>query len=135
MLNLLNVISLPSTLPKPAYICTRMYLGSLKIKELSYVHAEGYSGGALKHGPFALLQEGTATHTGNCERENDREGQSEGERERESKEENGRVGGRARVEARESKGGRARVEAKEYARTRNHTYLCTRRHPCDPYYP
>lgn len=29
--------------------------GALKIKEISYVHAEGFSGGALKHGPFALL--------------------------------------------------------------------------------
>eukprot|EP01123_Difflugia_compressa_P001006 TRINITY_DN11140_c0_g1_i1.p1 TRINITY_DN11140_c0_g1~~TRINITY_DN11140_c0_g1_i1.p1 ORF type:complete len:371 (-),score=59.94 TRINITY_DN11140_c0_g1_i1:16-1092(-) len=33
--------------------------GSLKIKEISYVHAEGYPGGALKHGPFALIEEGT----------------------------------------------------------------------------
>jgi glutamine---fructose-6-phosphate transaminase (isomerizing) len=30
--------------------------GSLKIKEISYIHAEGYSGSALKHGPFALLE-------------------------------------------------------------------------------
>lgn len=30
--------------------------GSLKIKEMSYIHAEGYSGGALKHGPFALIE-------------------------------------------------------------------------------
>ena len=29
--------------------------GALKIKELSYIHAEGYSSSALKHGPFALL--------------------------------------------------------------------------------
>jgi glucosamine 6-phosphate synthetase-like amidotransferase/phosphosugar isomerase protein len=28
----------------------------LKIKEMSYLHAEGYSGGALKHGPFALIE-------------------------------------------------------------------------------
>ena len=28
---------------------------SLKIKEISYIHAEGYSGSSLKHGPFALL--------------------------------------------------------------------------------
>lgn len=28
---------------------------SLKIKEISYIHAEGYSSSALKHGPFALL--------------------------------------------------------------------------------
>lgn len=33
--------------------------GALKIKEISYVHAEGYPGGALKHGPFALIEEGT----------------------------------------------------------------------------
>jgi len=30
--------------------------GALKIKEISYYHAEGYSGSALKHGPFALLE-------------------------------------------------------------------------------
>eukprot|EP01040_Poterioochromonas_malhamensis_P008138 gene8139-8802_t len=30
--------------------------GALKIKEVSYIHAEGYSGGALKHGPFALIE-------------------------------------------------------------------------------
>lgn len=29
--------------------------GSLKIKEIAYVHAEGFSTAALKHGPFALL--------------------------------------------------------------------------------
>jgi len=29
--------------------------GSLKIKEISYVHSEGYSSSSLKHGPFALL--------------------------------------------------------------------------------
>lgn len=29
--------------------------GSLKIKEISYIHSEGYSAAALKHGPFALL--------------------------------------------------------------------------------
>jgi len=32
------------------------YEGALKIKETSYLHAEGYSGGALKHGPFALIE-------------------------------------------------------------------------------
>jgi glutamine---fructose-6-phosphate transaminase (isomerizing) len=32
--------------------------GALKIKEISYIHAEGCSGSALKHGPFALLTEG-----------------------------------------------------------------------------
>ena len=30
---------------------------ALKIKEITYIHAEGYSGGALKHGPFALLDD------------------------------------------------------------------------------
>lgn len=29
---------------------------ALKIKEISYIHAEGFSGGALKHGPFALIE-------------------------------------------------------------------------------
>jgi glucosamine--fructose-6-phosphate aminotransferase (isomerizing) len=33
--------------------------GALKIKEITYLHAEGFSGGALKHGPFALLEPGT----------------------------------------------------------------------------
>jgi glucosamine--fructose-6-phosphate aminotransferase (isomerizing) len=33
------------------------YEGALKIKEMSYLHAEGYSGGALKHGPFALIDD------------------------------------------------------------------------------
>jgi glucosamine--fructose-6-phosphate aminotransferase (isomerizing) len=31
--------------------------GSLKIKEISYIHSEGYSTSSLKHGPFALLCE------------------------------------------------------------------------------
>jgi len=31
--------------------------GALKIKETCYLHAEGYSGGALKHGPFALIED------------------------------------------------------------------------------
>ena len=30
--------------------------GALKIKEISYIHAEGFSGGALKHGPLALIE-------------------------------------------------------------------------------
>ncbi len=29
--------------------------GALKLKEISYIHAEGYASGELKHGPFALL--------------------------------------------------------------------------------
>tara|TARA_B100001287_G_scaffold276853_2_gene290124 strand:+ start:13066 stop:14889 length:1824 start_codon:yes stop_codon:yes gene_type:complete len=32
--------------------------GALKIKEISYIHAEGYSTSSLKHGPFALLDKG-----------------------------------------------------------------------------
>jgi glucosamine--fructose-6-phosphate aminotransferase (isomerizing) len=32
--------------------------GALKLKEISYIHAEGYAAGELKHGPFALLGEG-----------------------------------------------------------------------------
>jgi glutamine---fructose-6-phosphate transaminase (isomerizing) len=31
---------------------------SLKIKEVTYIHAEGYSGSSLKHGPFGLLEKG-----------------------------------------------------------------------------
>lgn len=30
---------------------------ALKIKEIAYIHAEGYSGSALKHGPFALIDD------------------------------------------------------------------------------
>ncbi len=33
--------------------------GALKLKEISYIHAEGYPAGELKHGPFALLGEKT----------------------------------------------------------------------------
>ena len=33
--------------------------GALKIKEITYLHAEGYPGGALKHGPFALIVKDT----------------------------------------------------------------------------
>jgi len=32
--------------------------GALKLKEISYLHAEGYPAGEMKHGPIALLQEG-----------------------------------------------------------------------------
>ncbi|CDJ27056.1 glucosamine--fructose-6-phosphate aminotransferase (isomerizing), putative [Eimeria mitis] len=34
-----------------------VYAGALKIKEISYIHAEGFAGGALKHGPFALIDD------------------------------------------------------------------------------
>jgi glucosamine--fructose-6-phosphate aminotransferase (isomerizing) len=33
--------------------------GALKLKEISYLHAEGYSAGELKHGPIALIDHGT----------------------------------------------------------------------------
>jgi glutamine---fructose-6-phosphate transaminase (isomerizing) len=33
--------------------------GALKLKELSYLHAEGYAAGELKHGPIALIEPGT----------------------------------------------------------------------------
>ena len=32
--------------------------GSLKLKEIAYIHAEGYSSSALKHGPFGLIEPG-----------------------------------------------------------------------------
>ena len=31
--------------------------GALKLKEISYIHAEGYAAGELKHGPIALVNE------------------------------------------------------------------------------
>ncbi|HEX6143680.1 MAG TPA: glutamine--fructose-6-phosphate transaminase (isomerizing) [Geminicoccaceae bacterium] len=33
--------------------------GALKLKEISYIHAEGYAAGELKHGPIALIDEDT----------------------------------------------------------------------------
>jgi glucosamine--fructose-6-phosphate aminotransferase (isomerizing) len=33
--------------------------GALKLKELAYIHAEGFAGGELKHGPIALIEAGT----------------------------------------------------------------------------
>ncbi|MDH3943457.1 MAG: SIS domain-containing protein, partial [Anaerolineae bacterium] len=33
------------------------YEGALKLKELSYIHAEGYPGGEMKHGPIALFDQ------------------------------------------------------------------------------
>ncbi len=35
--------------------------GALKMKELSYIHAEGYASGELKHGPIALIDDETPT--------------------------------------------------------------------------
>ncbi|MHA7177498.1 glutamine--fructose-6-phosphate transaminase (isomerizing) [Arthrobacter sp. Sr24] len=34
--------------------------GALKLKELAYIHAEGFAAGELKHGPIALIEEGQA---------------------------------------------------------------------------
>ena len=31
--------------------------GALKLKEIAYVHAEGYASGELKHGPIAIIDE------------------------------------------------------------------------------
>lgn len=33
--------------------------GSIKIQEVAYIHAEGFAGGELKHGPIALISKGT----------------------------------------------------------------------------
>jgi len=35
--------------------CPIAYEGALKLKEISYIHAEGYGAGELKHGPIALV--------------------------------------------------------------------------------
>ena len=35
--------------------------GALKLKEISYIHAEGYAAGELKHGPIALIDEAVPT--------------------------------------------------------------------------
>jgi glucosamine--fructose-6-phosphate aminotransferase (isomerizing) len=35
--------------------------GALKLKEISYIHAEGYSAAEMKHGPIALIDEKTPT--------------------------------------------------------------------------
>ena len=33
--------------------------GALKLKEISYIQAEGFAGGELKHGTIALIENGT----------------------------------------------------------------------------
>ena len=45
--------------------------GSLKIKEISYIHSEGYSASSLKHGPFALLDKNFPTIILNCDNDYD----------------------------------------------------------------
>ena len=37
---------------------TTAYEGALKLKEISYLHAEAYPAGEMKHGPIALIDEG-----------------------------------------------------------------------------
>lgn len=37
--------------------------GALKLKEISYIHADAYPGGELKHGPIALIEDGTVVIT------------------------------------------------------------------------
>ncbi|MDR0905665.1 MAG: glutamine--fructose-6-phosphate transaminase (isomerizing) [Oscillospiraceae bacterium] len=37
--------------------------GSLKLKEISYIHSEAYAAGELKHGPIALIEDGTLVIT------------------------------------------------------------------------
>jgi glucosamine--fructose-6-phosphate aminotransferase (isomerizing) len=39
--------------------CPIAYEGALKMKEISYINAQGYPAGSLKHGPFALIEKGT----------------------------------------------------------------------------
>ncbi len=44
--------------PRPRHAAYPIALeGALKLKEISYIHAEGYAAGELKHGPIALIDE------------------------------------------------------------------------------
>ncbi|MCL2236179.1 MAG: glutamine--fructose-6-phosphate transaminase (isomerizing) [Defluviitaleaceae bacterium] len=40
--------------------------GSLKLKEISYIHSEAYAGGELKHGPIALIEDNTLVVAISC---------------------------------------------------------------------
>ena len=45
-------------LPRPRHAAIPIALeGALKLKEISYIHAEGYAAGEMKHGPIALIDE------------------------------------------------------------------------------
>jgi glucosamine--fructose-6-phosphate aminotransferase (isomerizing) len=47
--------------------------GSLKLKEISYIHSEAYAGGELKHGTISLIEEDTlVVALSNCERLNEK---------------------------------------------------------------
>ena len=46
--------------------------GALKLKEISYIHAEGYPAGEMKHGPNALIDENLpVVILATCDRNND----------------------------------------------------------------
>src|SRR5206468_10596816 len=45
--------------------------GALKIKELSYIHAEGMAAGELKHGPLALIDTRSEEHTSELQSRSD----------------------------------------------------------------
>ena len=40
--------------------------GALKLKELAYIHAEGFAAGELKHGPIALIEDRAAGASASC---------------------------------------------------------------------
>lgn len=42
--------------------------GSLKLKEISYIHSETYAGGELKHGPIALIEDKTVVLAISCDK-------------------------------------------------------------------
>ena len=47
--------------------------GSLKLKEISYIHSEAYAGGELKHGPISLVEDDTlVVAISNCRHLNDK---------------------------------------------------------------
>jgi glucosamine--fructose-6-phosphate aminotransferase (isomerizing) len=41
--------------------------GALKLKEVSYIHAEGYAAGEMKHGPLAMIDENFPTFAFACD--------------------------------------------------------------------
>ena len=52
----------PLSLDAGSMITPSRMEGALKLKEISYIHAEGYASGELKHGPIALIDERCAGH-------------------------------------------------------------------------
>jgi glucosamine--fructose-6-phosphate aminotransferase (isomerizing) len=61
---IIDVVSRPLSKAKSVYILGRglgallAYEGALKVKEVSYIHAEAYPAGESKHGPIALVERG-----------------------------------------------------------------------------